>query len=581
MAVGVGSVPSTAARIALQPARRHQSNSSTVLITGTVRAATNSGREYTCDVRSDGCSLCWWLTMRTPPVCGFVGAELGPGGEVPVEVPDEGFLGGTTGGLDLDQPPLGAGADQQVGRLGAAEQLVEVDGAQTGRGEHRRHGGHQVAVAAVEQAVPDRFGGRLPPPQVLLEVELVLRVPGLQVGEGLPSGQFAGHLQVRVDEVRRPDPAQRGRHVHGQGPLDQPVEDGGPIGGVRDDAPALLTRRRGPDRHQARYGALMGFWKSEMIRREEEGWSATTGQYVCSGCVDDVALKSALDAAAKDDERCDFCGTSPATDMSVLLELFVSGLKTEFGDADSEGVYYDGREGGYQGARTWDTADLVWDFADVLTGEGLVDAVIAAMTDKTWVEVGFAGPRHDEALSVGWERFCEAVKYETRYVFWLRADQGEKDEPGAGEIPAARILQEIGAIVDDDRVGILRELPAGFVLWRAQPHEHESEGATFRGPRLGTAPRETAVTANRMSPAGIPMFYGATDQETAFAETAAHDTRPWATAGAFRTSRPCLVVDFTRLPTVPSMFDPDWRPAPSRSVPARVRQGPQQAARRE
>ena len=70
--------------------------------------------------------------------------------------------------------------------------------------------------------------------------------------------------------------------------------------------------------------------------------------------------------AADANEQCDFCGTSPAADMDVLLDVFVSGLKTEFGDADGEGVYYDGREGGYQWHRTWTTAELVDDFADVL-----------------------------------------------------------------------------------------------------------------------------------------------------------------------------------------------------------------------
>jgi hypothetical protein len=43
-AVGA-SVPSTALWIAVQSEVRHQWNSSTVLITGTVRASTNSGRE--------------------------------------------------------------------------------------------------------------------------------------------------------------------------------------------------------------------------------------------------------------------------------------------------------------------------------------------------------------------------------------------------------------------------------------------------------------------------------------------------------------------------------------------------------
>lgn len=60
-----------------------------------------------------------------------------------------------------------------------------------------------------------------------------------------------------------------------------------------------------------------------------------------------------------------------------------------------------------------------------------------------------------------------------------------------------------------------------------------------------------------MSPAGIPMFYGAADVDTAIKETAAHTDRPYVTAAAFATDRPCTVVDFTDLPPVPSMFDPD------------------------
>ena len=104
-------------------------------------------------------------------------------------------------------------------------------------------------------------------------------------------------------------------------------------------------------------------------------------------------------AAASADEVCDFCAASPAADMDILLELFVAGLKSEYGDADNEGVYYDGREGGYQWHQTRTTADLVYDYAEVLIGPGLVDAVAAAMPERTWVEISFAGPRRDEALT--------------------------------------------------------------------------------------------------------------------------------------------------------------------------------------
>lgn len=72
--------PSTAVRIAVQSSARHQLNSSTVLMTVTgseSSAATNSGREYTAIVLSDGCSLCWWLTIRTPSETGSSGRSCG------------------------------------------------------------------------------------------------------------------------------------------------------------------------------------------------------------------------------------------------------------------------------------------------------------------------------------------------------------------------------------------------------------------------------------------------------------------------------------------------------------------------
>lgn len=299
----------------------------------------------------------------------------------------------------------------------------------------------------------------------------------------------------------------------------------------------------------------MGFAKAQMMQQWEDGWSST-GQHVCSGCVDDDALRASLDAATDADEACDFCEATPAADMDVLLDLFVGGLKAEYAHPDDEGVYFESREGGYQWS-TQTTAELVEEHAEYLTGPGLVDAVIAAMVDQLWVEIGFAGPRHDEALWASWERFCTAVKYETRYVFFLRPDQGDEDEPGAGEISAGQILHELGNLLNDDDLNLVHELPAGFRLWRARAHDDRSR--RFDGPELGTAPRDRALQANRMSPAGIPMFYGATQADTAIRETAAHDDRPWTTVGSFQTTQPCTVIDFTRLRAVPSMFDPAWR----------------------
>lgn len=297
---------------------------------------------------------------------------------------------------------------------------------------------------------------------------------------------------------------------------------------------------------------LMGIVKDLMIQEDEQGWSFTD-KHVCAGCVDDYALEAAIRTAADPNESCDFCESRPAAELDVLLEAFVNGLRTEFGDADDEGVFYDGREGGYQWGLTWATWDLVGEFDSVLTGEGLIEAVREAMHDRTWVEVNFAHPRRDEALSASWERFCEAVQFETRYVFWLRRDAEDEEEARwTGEVPASRILDELGILIT--RLGLLRLLPAGYRLWRARTH---GPGTVEWGASdLGTAPRERATQANRMNPAGIPMFYGAESPETAVREVAVRNQDEWVTVGAFETSRPCSVVDFSDLPPVPSMFDP-------------------------
>jgi RES domain len=74
---------------------------------------------------------------------------------------------------------------------------------------------------------------------------------------------------------------------------------------------------------------------------------------------------------------------------------------------------------------------------------------------------------------------------------------------------------------------------------------------------LGTNLPENATSSSRMSPAGIPLFYGASNVETALAEVAQADSREFFTVGKFVTTEPMTVIDLTHIPTVPSIFDPE------------------------
>lgn len=94
--------------------------------------------------------------------------------------------------------------------------------------------------------------------------------------------------------------------------------------------------------------------------------------------------------------------------------------------------------------------------------------------------------------------------------------------------------------------------------WRQVVHVGERPATAAE---LGTAPREFANYPNRMSPAGIPMFYGAFDEPTAVIETydpSRTGDREIALA-RFATLRPLRVLDLTALPEMPSQFDPSNR----------------------
>lgn len=295
----------------------------------------------------------------------------------------------------------------------------------------------------------------------------------------------------------------------------------------------------------------MGFAKQLMEEQDAQGWSYSDA-LVCGSCVDDYALQSTIDSAAEPSQRCNFCGTAPAAELNVLLDAFVGGLMGEYGDANDEGVYYESREGGYQWHRKWDTWDLINNYWDVLSGPGLLEAVKDAVHERVWVERDFAWPRKDEALQDAWDRFSHVVKHRQRYVVWLKEDPDERGFEYSGEIPARKVLEEIGSILED--IGAIVDLPEGTRFWRAHPH-NAVKPIEHSGKRLGTAPIEDAKRANRMSPAGIALFYGSADLETAIAEVANHTDGDTITAGLFETSGSIRVIDLTNLEAVPSMFD--------------------------
>lgn len=308
----------------------------------------------------------------------------------------------------------------------------------------------------------------------------------------------------------------------------------------------------------------MGMAKRMLEQRDDQGWDYTD-KFVCTACVNDDALAEAIAIASTDEDVCSYCNASPAASLDALMERFVDGLRHEYNGVDAEGIPWESREGGYQyfAGRGYDSWDLVELFDYLFVADGLMEDVQKSILPANWVQRDYVWRRRDAVLRDAWSAFNEAVKYKTRYVFWLVDDVDEDAMRGWGEVPPGKILHDIGALLES--FGVVKTLDAGTKLWRAQTHAGPELKPNARAGRLGTGKREHSKQPNRMSPAGIPMFYGARDYETAVAEVTVHVSpdNDHVTAGQFSLSSPITIVDFTALPPVPSMFDPKlgafWR----------------------
>jgi hypothetical protein len=181
------------------------------------------------------------------------------------------------------------------------------------------------------------------------------------------------------------------------------------------------------------------------------------------------------------------------------------------------------------------------------------DIVGAFAPDEEWCEANPYNLTHEEALLAGWQSFSEQVRHVTRYLFF-------RDDPAVDEIGPGEILRHIHQLVDE--LGLVCTLERNRPVYRAR-HTWTLEERFTNAKTLGPPTPELAIGASRMSSAGIPVFYGALDLETARAETLAHAAAGAARTevrvcwGTFRTITPFRLIDLTSLPPVPGFFSPD------------------------
>ncbi|MCX4856005.1 RES domain-containing protein [Streptomyces canus] len=149
-------------------------------------------------------------------------------------------------------------------------------------------------------------------------------------------------------------------------------------------------------------------------------------------------------------------------------------------------------------------------------------------------------------LRYSWDSFC-------RTVVERELDLPDGDQPpGSDRDRLAALMGRIAGTIRE--AGLIGTVEQGDRIWRGRMRPDRTSPG-YRACDIGAAPPDRAAE-NRMSRAGVPLFYGSADIATAVAEISARDERrPYAAVAAFEVTRSIRVIDLVHIPGLPSLFD--------------------------
>lgn len=270
-----------------------------------------------------------------------------------------------------------------------------------------------------------------------------------------------------------------------------------------------------------------------------------TDNFVCEECIEDEALRRVVSKRAES-ERCSYCGKSPAAYLPEVLDAIRSAIASEYGRLE------DNLDNDGQVPEHFDIEQLFSEEGFHLSNDTLMQDIVGSFGDQVFArnkeQVFLASLPFD-----AWTGFKHLVMHERRYTFGSVGSELSKELDRLLWSPR-NLLSNIGDVIND--WSLLVEVDQSLEMWRAQLHK---TGDTLKVPdRFTSPPIKFARYANRMSPAGISMFYGSDQFETAAREIVdageVHDGES-VSAIRFRPKQPFLILDLTKLPERHSFFD--------------------------
>lgn len=280
----------------------------------------------------------------------------------------------------------------------------------------------------------------------------------------------------------------------------------------------------------------MGSAKTAMMEWDERGYGPVDDYAVCPDHIHDAWLAAQVREVADGDGECTYCGGQGAASLEEVMPYVMDAVRGFYAPAITHLGW--GEQANAPGGE-----EVLYSISEGIDFDEAVAHDIAealSHNDDRWVPL-----REHPAgwLGAGWDRFCHWVTAESRFLLGAP----EQDDFKVGE-PPQTMLEAIGDLILEE--GLLDTLPEATPVFRARSLP---AGVVLKHPRDFSAPPDALAKPGRMNSRGISLFYGATDPETAAIEVYAGHRR--AAVAEFKTLQPLEVVDLTKLPEFPSIYN--------------------------
>lgn len=291
----------------------------------------------------------------------------------------------------------------------------------------------------------------------------------------------------------------------------------------------------------------MGRASEQMIAMSEMYISNVPDKHICVKHIDDNSIKQFI-RKNYSHGYCDYCKKDlKVVSLEDLLEFMMSGILNFYQDA-ANFMGYNSREGGYQGT-IYSVDDLIQENIGLETEPfEVTEDIVKSIEEIAWANPNEYYDNESDELKYHWNYFKNIIKHKSRYLF-----QQNQYDNGHFTTNAFLILKEVGNITKS--LNLIKKIDKGTYLFRCRQH---NSSTTFKEiGKLVAPPEEFAIYPNRFSPSGISMLYSAFDTKTAVLETLSreHPSLNEITISKFKTKKDIYVVDFNKLPKIPSIFN--------------------------